>query len=86
MSRDLARIGELGRVDVRQHHRAQRKIVHQVRDPERCDHLMVLTTSEMHLHHPIAVRDEIVATIHDVREMFDPPEQKRDLRCERDGE
>ena len=64
---DLARIGELGRVDMRQHHRSQLKIVHQVRDPERCDRMMVLTTSERHLHHPICVRDEIVATFHDVR-------------------
>ena len=64
---DLARIGELGRFDVCQHHRAQRMIVDEAGDPERCDLLMVLTTSERHLHHPIGVRDEIVATIHDVR-------------------
>ena len=31
---DLARIGELGRVDVFQHHRSQLKVVHQVCDPE----------------------------------------------------
>ena len=66
-SSDLARIGELGRVDVRQHHRTQRKIVDEVGDPERCDHLMVLSTSERHLHHPIGVRDQIVASIHVVR-------------------
>ena len=61
---NLARIGELGRVDVCQHHRAQRKIVDEIRDPERCDHLMVWTTNERHLNHPIVVRYEIVATIH----------------------
>ena len=61
---DLARIGELGRVDVRQHHRTKWKIVHQVRDPERCDRLMVWSTIDRHLHHPIAVPYKIVATIH----------------------
>ena len=37
--------------------------------------MMVLTTSERHLHHPIGVRDEIVATIHDVR--FDSSHQSK---------
>ena len=36
---------------------------------------MVLATSERHLDHPIGVGNEIVATIHVVREMLDPPEQ-----------
>ena len=74
-SSDLAGIGELGRVDVRQHHRSQWKIVNQVRDPERGDRLMVLSTSERHLHNPIGVRDEIVATIHVVR--FDSIHQSK---------
>ena len=67
LSSDLAGIGELGRVDVRQHHQNRWKIVHQVRDPERCDRLMVLTTIDRHLHNPIGVREEIISTIHVVR-------------------
>ena len=46
---------------------------------------MVLTTSERHLHHPIGIRDEIVAMIH----VFDLTQSTRanwNLRCERDAE
>ena len=34
LGRDLARIGELGRVDVWHHHRTQRMLVYEVGDPE----------------------------------------------------
>ena len=75
MSIDLARIGELSRGDVRHHQRTQWKVVHQVRDPEWCDRLMVLSTIDRHLHHPIGVRDEIIASIHVVR--FDSIHQSK---------
>ena len=64
---DLTRIGELGRLYVCQHYRSHWTIVLQVGDPESCDRLIVWTTSERHLHHPIGVGDEIVASFHDVR-------------------
>ena len=68
---DRARFGQLGRVNVCQHHRSQWKVVNQVSDPVRCDRLMLLTTNDPHLHHPIGVRDEIVTRIHVVRLMLE---------------
>ena len=64
---ELARPGDLSRGDVFQHHRSQWKHAHQERDPGRCDRLTLLSTIDRHLHHPLAVADEKIAAIHDVR-------------------
>ena len=71
----LARIGELSRVEVCQHNWRQWQIVYHVRDPERGNCLMVLSTIDRHLHHPIGGRDDLSAMIHDLR--FDSIQQSK---------
>ena len=60
---DLSHISELARGDLR---RTKGKFVHQVRAPECCDHLMLLTSIDRNLQHPIGVGDDIVGAIHEV--------------------